>query len=153
MTYKIYSRLYESAKNCRDLESFIANNPSIHPDDLKAIYLFASNPIKSSISAANMSQRDFAAEYGIPLRSIENWSRGASEPPTYLQQLITYAVFTNQRSVSKMNVLNKMEEIYGSDLSLAAVQLCNDEDADIIKSYQSSWDAGESFTQAGMSAL
>ena len=55
MTYKIYSRLYESAKNCRDLESFIANNPSIHPDDLKAIYLFASNPIKSSISAANMS--------------------------------------------------------------------------------------------------
>lgn len=141
MTYKIYSRLYESAKNCRDLESFIANNPSIHPDDLKAIYLFASNPIKSSISAANMSQRDFAAEYGIPLRSIENWSRGASEPPTYLQQLITYAVFTNQRSVSKMNVLNKMEEIYGSELSLAAVQLCNDEDADIIKSYQSSWDA------------
>ena len=132
MTYKIYSRLYESAKNCRDLESFIANNPSIHLDDLKAIYLFASNPIKSSISAANMSQRDFAAEYGIPLRSIENWSRGASEPPTYLQQLITYAVFTNQRSVSKMNVLNKMEEIYGSDLSLAAVQLCNDEDADII---------------------
>ena len=64
MTYKIYSRLYESAKNCRDLESFIANNPSIHLDDLKAIYLFASNPIKSSISAANMSQRDFAAEYG-----------------------------------------------------------------------------------------
>lgn len=36
MTYKIYSRLYESAKNCRDLESFIANNPSIHLDDLKA---------------------------------------------------------------------------------------------------------------------
>lgn len=153
MTYKIYSRLYAKAKDHKDLDSFISANPSIQPDDLKTIYLFASNPIKSSISAANMSQRDFAAEYGIPLRSIENWSRGASEPPTYLQQLITYAVFTNQRSVSKMNALNKMEEIYGSELSLAAVQLCNDEDADIIKSYQSSWDAGESFTQTGMGAL
>lgn len=153
MTYKIYSRLYAKAKDHKDLDSFISANPSIQPDDLKTIYLFASNPIKSSISAANMSQRDFAAEYGIPLRSIENWSRGASEPPTYLQQLITYAVFTNQRSVSRMNVLNKMEEIYGSELSLAAVQLCNDEDADIIKSYQASWDAGESFTQAGMSTL
>lgn len=84
MTYKIYSRLYAKAKEHEGLDSFISANPSIQPDDLKAIYILASDPIKSSISAANMSQRDFSSEYGIPLRSIETGPEGqASRPHTY----------------------------------------------------------------------
>ena len=96
-----------------------------------------------------MSQRDFAAGYGIPLRSIENWSRegqraahipGNLSPMRYLQ--IKGCVKDERTEQNGRNLWKRFVP--------CGCQLCNDEDADIIKSYQSSWDAGESFTQAGM---
>lgn len=38
----------------------------------------------------NMSQREFAAYFGIPRRTVENWDSGTNKCPEYLLDLMRY---------------------------------------------------------------
>lgn len=38
----------------------------------------------------NMSQREFAAYFGIPRRTVENWDAGINKCPAYLLDLMQY---------------------------------------------------------------
>ena len=42
------------------------------------------------------SLRSIAQEYGIPLRSLENWNAGASEPPEYVLEFFAADVLANR---------------------------------------------------------
>lgn len=39
---------------------------------------------------SGMSQREFAEYFGIPLRTIENWSGAVNKCPAYLLDLMRY---------------------------------------------------------------
>lgn len=41
-------------------------------------------------AAAGMTQKQFAACFGIPLRTVENWTGGQRHCPTYLLDLMQY---------------------------------------------------------------
>lgn len=41
-------------------------------------------------AASGMTQKTFSEYFGIPLRTIENWERGANKCPQYLLDLMEY---------------------------------------------------------------
>lgn len=53
-----------------------------------------------------LNRKDFALEYGIPLRTIEDWEHGKRKMPPYLLRLLTYKV--------KMDALSKKAVEYTS---------------------------------------
>ena len=46
--------------------------------------------IKTLITSCGMTQRAFAEHFHIPLRTIEDWSRGVRQCPDYVVELIAY---------------------------------------------------------------
>ena len=46
--------------------------------------------IKELITASGMTQKDFSEYFGIPIRTIEDWSTGKRKPPSYLIDLMLY---------------------------------------------------------------
>lgn len=46
--------------------------------------------IKEMRAKTGLTQAQFAQLLGIPKRSIENWERGASQCPEYVNKLINY---------------------------------------------------------------
>ena len=46
--------------------------------------------IKELRTAYHMTQATFAAYFGIPKRTIENWEAGVRKCPTYLLSLMQY---------------------------------------------------------------
>ena len=39
---------------------------------------------------ANMTQKQFAGYFGIPIRTVEDWERGIRHMPDYLMRLLQY---------------------------------------------------------------
>lgn len=48
--------------------------------------------IKAIRQQTGLSQARFAARYGIPARSVENWESGQRVPPSYVLALLERAV-------------------------------------------------------------
>lgn len=46
--------------------------------------------LKSIRQEANMTQRQFAAYFGIPIRTVEDWERGLKHMPDYVMRLFVY---------------------------------------------------------------
>lgn len=46
--------------------------------------------LKSMRKEANMTQRDFAEYFGIPIRTVEDWERGVRHMPDYVLRLFVY---------------------------------------------------------------
>ena len=51
----------------------------------------SSEQIKSIRSSTGMSQARFSATYEIPIRTIQDWERGARTPPAYVIKLLELA--------------------------------------------------------------
>lgn len=47
-------------------------------------------PVKELRKLARMTQKQFSARLGIPLRTIEDWDSGKRKPPEYVVRLIEY---------------------------------------------------------------
>ena len=56
---------------------------------------YASLSIRHVRAVTGLSQAAFAARYGIPRRSVENWEAESRRPPDYLPRLLAYAVFSD----------------------------------------------------------
>lgn len=44
--------------------------------------------VKNIRKNTNMSQREFAEYFGIPIRTIQKWERNGSVPPEYIPKMI-----------------------------------------------------------------
>lgn len=56
---------------------------------LEKIYNFANDYNFSHVRAlSGLSQKRFALEYNIPVRSIENWDSGTNKAPNYVLELL-----------------------------------------------------------------
>lgn len=49
-----------------------------------------SDILKEMRKEANMTQKDFAGYFGIPIRTIEDWERGIRHMPDYVLRLFIY---------------------------------------------------------------
>ena len=52
----------------------------------------AAERIKAIRQKTGMTQAEFAAEFEIPRRTLENWESGSRTPPPYLIKLLSIAV-------------------------------------------------------------
>ena len=87
-----------SAQECDTLEIFAfecgGSLPESVPDEevfslLEKIYNFANDyNFRHIRSISGLSQKRFAIEYNIPVRSVENWDSGFSTPPSYVLELL-----------------------------------------------------------------
>ncbi|MBO5245712.1 MAG: transcriptional regulator [Eubacterium sp.] len=49
-------------------------------------------------SEIGLNRKEFSEEYGIPLRTIEDWEHGKRKMPLYLLRLLMYKVKQDVRS-------------------------------------------------------
>lgn len=46
------------------------------------------NNLKEARKLAGLTQKEMSEQLGIPKRTIEDWERGISTPPKYVEQLV-----------------------------------------------------------------
>ena len=100
--YQDFRRLLTDTTECKDLETYIAEvGGSVPLDDVgKVVKLLtiiwdmghAGLTIRSLSAACDISVRRIALQYGLPTRTVENWSSGDRTPPSWQLPLIAYAV-------------------------------------------------------------
>ena len=63
----------------------------------------------------NMSQRDFANYFGIPLGTVRNWEQGIAKPPEYVFQMIETSIrrdkMINVETIKFVKLLDKLAEL------------------------------------------
>lgn len=69
----------------------------------------------------NMTQKEFAHEFSIPLRTIENWETGKSSPPLYVLKLLDFALKDrlkgeNEMEMNKIDKAIEMGKIFAENL-------------------------------------
>lgn len=62
---------------------------------LDSIYDMAHTGCKGIRAMTGLSQRAFAAAYGMPTRSVENWESGVNAAPTYTLMMLGFAVLSD----------------------------------------------------------
>ena len=62
---------------------------------MQLIYNLAHSDIKAVRTASGMSKIEFANEYSIPIRTIENWESGSSKPVYWAHMMLSYAVVSD----------------------------------------------------------
>ena len=73
-----------------DREGFIASSTG-SADELSRIWELAHMSIREIRTKSGLSQRKFAALFGIPRRTLEDWDAGKSAPPGYVRLLLIAA--------------------------------------------------------------
>lgn len=108
MTYKefhcIWFRALEYTPNQR--ESYLAAcqeacTDACDADTLDAIYTMAHGGVKAVRAETGLSQAKFAAAYGIPRRTLENWECGTNDIAPYALRTLAFAVFSDRPHNSK----------------------------------------------------
>lgn len=97
-------RLLQDAQECKDLEYYMAECGGSLPDDsyyedadkavevLTLLYSCRDGiDIRTLLKLHGGSMAEFARDYGIPYRTVQNWTTDAAdhhEPPQYIMRLI-----------------------------------------------------------------
>lgn len=101
MKFDLFKQLYsEALEENLTQELFLAERgwqewmeeyePQEIADILTKIYTLANNPIKDTRS---VSRAEFARQYNIPARTLQDWDLGNRTPPIYVKMLIDFAQF------------------------------------------------------------
>jgi transcriptional regulator with XRE-family HTH domain len=104
MTYSLYNRLYLQACDSRtapelvsdcgaasDVLGLYGDDLTALSRDLTAIWHVTHDGTRYIRTALKMTQRELSAAFAIPLRSIEDWERGARLAPSYVLSLLALA--------------------------------------------------------------
>ena len=104
INYTDFLRLLYAVPDFATLDEYIAEcGGSVPLDDvnqvidlLGLIYEISCDlSIKTIASTCGISVRRLAMSYGIPTRTVENWSSGSSRPPLWQLPLIAYAAISD----------------------------------------------------------
>ena len=101
MKFDLFKQLYsEALEENLTQELFLAERgwqewmedyePQEVADILTRIYTLANNPLKDTRS---VSRAEFARQYNIPVRTLQDWDLGNRTPPIYVKMLIDFAQF------------------------------------------------------------
>lgn len=102
MKFELFKQLYSEALEDTTLELFITERgwqdwmdgyqPQEVTEFLNKIYKLANNPLKNT---RKVSRAEFARQYAIPARTLQDWDLGNRTPPIYVKMLIDYAQFND----------------------------------------------------------
>ena len=104
INYTDFLRLLYAVPDCATLDEYIAEcGGSVPLDDINQVIdllgliyeIGCDLSIKTIASACGISVRRLAMSYGIPTRTVENWSSGAARPPLWQLPLIAYAAISD----------------------------------------------------------
>ena len=56
-----------------------------------------SEKIKELRKKTGVSQSKFSAQFGIPVRTLQQWEQGISAPPEYLVRMMAYIMLLEER--------------------------------------------------------
>ncbi|OHX28316.1 hypothetical protein Javan273_0003 [Streptococcus phage Javan273] len=103
MKFELFKTLYDEAIESENLEYFIAERgwqdwmEDYQADEiaiiLTKIYNLATNELKDT---RDVSRAEFARQYNIPARTLQDWDLGKRTPPTYVKMLLDYATFMSK---------------------------------------------------------
>jgi len=100
-TYQNFRALILDAADCENEEQYVAEAGSSVAGDLDAegiisilhlIWLYNDGGLAALRQALGLSRAALSREYGIPIRTLENWDAGVAEAPRYVSDLIAYAI-------------------------------------------------------------
>lgn len=63
--------------------------------------------IEEARKARGMSRKDVSRKLGIPYRSLENWEKGLSKCPDYVEQLVVAEILRGGKKMTDIEVLMK----------------------------------------------
>lgn len=99
MNYKTFMSLYSEALSFDDVDEYVLHHDwsdwmdSYSENEigslLQRIYKMAHSPLSKT---RGMSQAEFSRLFGIPVRTVQDWDAGRRNPPSYVKQLICYAL-------------------------------------------------------------
>ena len=108
MDYATYAQLWAEATQYADFDLYVAErgwqgwmdayadrSDSAVLDTLQRIWDMAHDGTRAMRRLLGSSQAAFAARFGIPTRTVENWESGSNLPPPYVIKLLGYAVLSN----------------------------------------------------------
>lgn len=59
----------------------------------------------------DMTQAEFAKEYGFPLRTLQSWEAGERKPAQYIMDLLMRTIVAESRGGNKMNIVHLTDEL------------------------------------------
>ena len=63
--------------------------------------------IEEARKARGMSRKDVSRKLGIPYRSLENWEKGLSKCPDYVERLVVAEILRGGKKMTDIEVLRK----------------------------------------------
>ena len=63
--------------------------------------------IEEARKARGMSRKDVSRKLGIPYRSLENWEKGLSKCPDYVERLVVAEILRGGKKMTDIEVLMK----------------------------------------------
>lgn len=101
MTYKQYHRLKTFATECRTLEDYITGCGGVAPVQvLTDIWTVVRNPTFATLQGlSGMGNKEFSEEYGVKLRTVEDWKSHARMIPTTFFDMLCADVITEKNKI------------------------------------------------------
>lgn len=106
--YQDFKRLLMDVSECNDLDAYIAEvGGSVPLDDVTAVIGLLTAiwelgkeglTISKIASVSETSLRHLAMTYGLPYRTVQDWSAGVRKPPEWQMPLIAYAALSDYLS-------------------------------------------------------
>jgi len=104
ITYQNFRSLILDAADCENEEQYVAEAGSSVYADMDAaeivtllhrIWLCHTGGLAALRKALGLSRAELSREYGIPIRTLENWDAGVADPPKYVLDLIAFALLSD----------------------------------------------------------
>lgn len=102
MTYQDFYRLKIDATEFETYDDFLCEcGGSVDPEELiilKPIWVYVRDGIKGILDLFDIPRNDLVKEYHIPYRTLQSWILGDREAPSYVVDLLAYAIITGINS-------------------------------------------------------
>lgn len=118
MTHFVFHKLLFFARSSRNYNEFVRDikEQDWYEEDMTAtgilysIWLFSVDRSCNKLrELTGWSRARFCREYGLHVRTVENWESGKSHPTDSLLHLLAFAVMSDLHSVPKSNQIAERE--------------------------------------------
>ena len=83
--------LFSTAQG-KKFESFVFENEGYDLEALTTIWGVANKPFQELLDDLGLNQSQCSRQFGIPLRTVQDWAGGRREPPPYIRLMMAEAV-------------------------------------------------------------
>ena len=106
ITYQNFRGLIHDAADCKTEDQYIAEAGSSVRADLDAdeilamlhwIWIYHTGGLAALRKELGLSRAALSREYGIPIRTLENWEAGVANAPKYCIDFLVYAIFSDTK--------------------------------------------------------